>query len=69
MAAAFTIWVLGNGEDVSSTFIEPAVVRRIERSSLKIANSTIAAAVMVLIAVIALVVANSPLYEVVKEIP
>ena len=56
---------------MSSIYREPVVVRRIEqRSSLKkiTSNSTIAAAVMVLAALIALVVANSPAHEVVKEI-
>ena len=56
---------------MSSIYREPAVVRRIEqRSSLKriTSNSTIAAAVMVLAALIALVVANSPAHEVVREI-
>ena len=56
---------------MSSIYREPAVVRRIsQRSSLKkiTSNSTIAAAVMVLAALIALVVANSPAHEVVREI-
>ena len=56
---------------MSSIYREPVVVRRIEqRSSLKkiTSNSTIAAAVMVLAALIALVVANSPAHEVVREI-
>ena len=56
---------------MSSIYREPAVVRRIsQRSSLKkiTSNSTIAAAVMVFAALIALVVANSPAHEVVKEI-
>ena len=56
---------------MSSIYREPAVVRRIgQRSSLKkiTSNSTIAAAVMVLAALIALVVANSPAHEVVREV-
>ena len=49
-----------------SIFDEPAVVRRLERrSSLSCltSSSTLAAAVMVFAALLALVVANSPLYE------
>ncbi len=56
---------------MSSIYREPVVVRRIEqRSSLKriTSNSTIAAAAMVLAALVALVVANSPAHEVVREI-
>ena len=56
---------------MSSIYREPAVVRRIsQRSSLRkiTSNSTSAAAVMVLAALIALVVANSPAHEVVREI-
>ena len=56
---------------MSSIYREPAVVRRIgQRSSLRkiTSNSTIAAAVMVPAALIAIVVANSPAHEVVREI-
>lgn len=55
---------------MSSIYGEPAVVKRIEqRTSLRkiTSNSTIAAVVMVLAALIALVVANSPAQEIVKE--
>lgn len=50
----------------SSIFGEPAVVRRLERRSsirLLTSNGTVAAVVMVGAALLALVVANSPLYE------
>ena len=56
---------------MSSIYREPAVVRRIgQRSSLKkiTSNSTIAAAVMVLAALIAFVVANSPAHKIVREV-
>ena len=47
-------------------FEEPAVVRRLERRTALSAvtgNGTVAAAVMVAAAVLALIVANTPLYE------
>jgi NhaA family Na+:H+ antiporter len=55
---------------IESAFDEPAVVRRLEqRSQLSqiTSNSTIAAAVMVLAAIAAVIVANSPVHEVVRE--
>ena len=54
-----------------SIYDEPAVIRRLERrGSLRrlTSNSTVAAAVMVGAALLALLVANSPLYEAVEHV-
>ena len=51
-------------------FDEPAVIRRLEQRSVFediTSNGTVAAAVMVLAAILAVVVANSPAYAVVEE--
>lgn len=60
-------------EDSMRRFIydEPAVIRRLEQRSTfenVTSNGTVAAAVMVLAAILAVIVANSPAYEVVEHI-
>ncbi|MDO4537985.1 MAG: Na+/H+ antiporter NhaA, partial [Coriobacteriales bacterium] len=50
---------------------EPAVIRRLEQRSVfegLTSNGTIAAAVMVFAALLAVIVANSPIYEFVEEV-
>lgn len=65
------VWELDDADSVRKfIFDEPAVIRRLEqRSSLEslTSNGTIAAAVMVLAAILAVIVANSPFHEVVES--